>query len=151
VTIARTGARVLIVDSDLRRPRLHRVFHVSNDLGLTSLMVDDKIQPEEIIQKTGAENLYLLTSGPILSEVLISWEFQETIATLKDNFDFLLLDSPVLAVSDPALLSSYVDGTLLVIDFGRAPKDMAQKAREQLDNVKARIVGVLLNKIPANG
>jgi len=57
----------------------------------------------------------------------------------------------VLAVSDPALLTRYVDGTLLVIDFGRVPKDMAQKAREQLDNVKARIVGVLLNKIPANG
>ena len=155
VTIARTGARVLIVDSDLRRPRLHRVFRVSNALGLTSLMVDDNIQPEEIIQKTGEANLYLLTSGPIPpnpSELISSRKFQEIIATLKDNFDFLILDSPpVLAVSDPALLSRYVDGTLLVIDFGRVPKDMAQKAREQLDNVNARIVGVLLNKIPANG
>jgi len=151
VFIARTGARVLIVDRNLRRPRLHRVFHVSNALGLTSLMVDDKVLLEEIIQKTAVGNFYLLTSGPILTEMLISWEFQETITTLKDNFDFLLLDSLMLAVSDPVLLTRYMDCTLLVIDFGRVPKDMAQKAREQLDNVKARIVGVLLNKIPANG
>ena len=155
VTIARTGARVLIVDSDLRRPRLHRVFKVSNAQGLTSLMVDDNLLLEELIQKSGVENLYLLTSGPIPpnpSELLISRKFQEIMATLKENFDFLILDSPpVLAVSDPALLSRYVDGTLLVIDFGRVPRDLAQKTREQLDNVKARIVGVLLNKIPANG
>ena len=155
VTIARTGARVLIVDSDLRRPRLHRVFKVSNAQGLTSLMVDDNLLLEELIQKSGVENLYLLTSGPIPpnpSELLISKKFQEIMATLKENFDFLLLDSPpVLAVSDPALLSRYVDGTLLVIDFGRVPKDLARKAKEQLGNVKARIVGVLLNKIPANG
>ena len=155
VTIARTGARVLIVDSDLRRPRLHRVFKVSNAQGLTSLMVDDNLLLEELIQKSGVENLYLLTSGPIPpnpSELLISRKFQEIMSTLKENFDFLILDSPpLLAVSDPALLSRYVDGTLLVIDFGRVPRDLAQKAREQLDNVKARIVGVLLNKIPANG
>ncbi len=155
VTIARTGARVLLLDVDLRRPKLHRFFKASNARGLTSLMVDETLLLGELIQKTRLENLYILTSGPVPpnpSELLISRKFQETIAALKNNFDFLLLDSPpLLAVSDPALLSRYVDGTLLVIDYGRVPKHIAQKAKEQLDNVKARLVGVLLNKIPANG
>ena len=155
VTIARTGAKVLLLDSDLRRPRLHRVFNVSNSHGLTSLMVDETMLLFKLIQKTDVKNLYLLTSGPIPpnpSEMLTSRKFQEIIAMLKENYDFLLLDSPpVLAVSDAALLSRYVDGTLLVIDFGRVPKDLAKKAKEQLDNVKARMVGVLLNKVPSNG
>ena len=155
VAIARTGAKVLLLDSDLRRPRLHKVFNMSNSYGLTSLMVDERLPLFKLIQKTDVKNLHLLTSGPIPpnpSELLISRKFQEIIATLKENFDFLLLDSPpVLAVSDPALLSRYVDGTLLVIDFGRVPKDLAKKAKEQLDNVKARIVGVLLNKVPSSG
>jgi len=155
VTIARTGVRVLLLDADLRRPRLHRAFQMSNINGLTSLMVDEALTLEDLIQQTDVENLFVLTSGPIPpnpSELLLSRKFQEIIAAVKERFDFVILDSPpVLAVSDPSLLSRYVDGTLLVIDFGRVPKELAQKAKEQLENVKARIVGVLLNKVPANG
>jgi len=155
ITIARTGANVLIVDADLRRPAQHRVFKLDNKVGLTSLLVNENMAMEEAVKKTNVENLSLLTSGPLPpnpSELIVSRAFAALIDKIKANYDIMLIDSPpVIAVTDPALLSRFVDGTILVIDFGRVPRDMAQKAKEQLVNVKANIIGVVLNKIPSNG
>lgn len=101
------------------------------------------------------ENLFVVPSGPVPpnpSELIVSQAFAQVLENLKKSYDYLLLDSPpVVAVTDPALLSRYVDGTILVIDFGHVPEEMAQKARDQLQNVKANILGVVINRIPANG
>ncbi|RJX23786.1 MAG: polysaccharide biosynthesis tyrosine autokinase [Dethiobacter sp.] len=155
VTISRTGARVIIVDGDLRRPAIHRVFGLDNKVGLTNLLVEENLTVEDALQETEAENLYILTSGPLPpnpSELLVSAAFSRLLEKIKEQCDFLLIDSsPALAVTDPALLSRYVDGTILVINFGDIPREVAQKAKEQLENVKANIIGVVLNKIPSNG
>ncbi len=155
VTIARTGANVLIIDVDLRRSSQHHIFKLNNDVGLTSLLVDENLNLEDAVQKTGVANLSVLTSGPLPpnpSELIVSKPFKNLIKRVKDNYDFVLIDSPpIIAVTDPALLSHFVDGTILVVDFGRVPREMAQKAKEQLVNVRANIIGVVLNKIPANG
>ncbi len=155
IAIARTGSSVLLVDGDLRRPALHKVFGKNNLEGLTTLLIDDGLRPEDVIRETEIEYLHVLTSGPVPpnpSELLVSRAFQRTLEKLKERYRYLLLDSPpVLAVTDPSLLSQHVDGTLLVVDFGQVPREMAQKARQQLEAVKARVLGVVLNKIPTNG
>ncbi len=155
VTIARTGTRVLILDADLRRPTQHKVFHVENKAGLTTLLINDRAVLNEVISETGVENLSLLTSGPLPpnpSELIVTKAFTSLMKQLKQDYDFILVDSPpLIAVTDPALLSRFVDGTILVVDFGRIPKEVAQKLKEQLDNVRANTIGVILNKIPSNG
>lgn len=155
VTIARTGASVLLVDADLRKPTLHKLFNQDNDRGLTSLLVDKSCNQEDVIRETNVENLSMLSSGPVPpnpSELLVSKVFVNTLDKLKESYDYVMVDSPpVVSVTDPALLSRHVDGTILVIDFGTVPKELAQKAKDQLTNVNANILGVVLNKIPSNG
>lgn len=117
--------------------------------------MDKSLHHENVIRPTDVENLFVVPSGPVPpnpSELIVSQAFAQVLENLKKSYDYLLLDSPpVVAVTDPALLSRYVDGTILVIDFGHVPEEMTQKARDQLQNVKANILGVVINRIPANG
>ena len=155
VTIARTGASVLLADADLRKPTLHKMFNQGNMAGLTSLLVDKNLRPGDVTLPTGVANLSFIPSGPIPpnpSELIVSHAFADVLENLKESCDYLLVDSPpVIAVTDPVLLSRYVDGTILVIAFGSVPREMAQKAKEQLQNINANILGVVLNRIPTNG
>jgi len=151
VVIAQAGQRVILVDCDLRRPILHRIFRLSNDSGLTSALFDEDSEIDRWLQPTEVENLSVLTSGPLPpnpSELLGSQRMERLIEKLKAHAEVLLFDSPpTLAVTDAAVLANQVDGTILVIDAGSTRRGLAQRAKYDLNNVGAHILGVTLNRI----
>lgn len=152
VTMALAGKQVILVDCDLRRPSLHRIFGVRNGVGLTIMIVDDEALRNPPFQETGASNLWLLPSGPLPpnpSELLGSRRMEEIIASLTEKADIVLFDAPpIIAVTDAAVLSSKVDGVLLVINAGRTKREHAQRAKALLEKVNARLVGAVLNNVP---
>lgn len=153
VTIAQNGKKVLVIDSDLRKPTNHKIFNVSNLAGLTTVLTDD-LDYTKVIDKTEVENLHVLTSGPIPpnpSEILGSNKMKSFLETLKEDYDMILIDAPPVGiVTDAAILSTIVDGTILVCAVGQAVKEAATNSKALLDKVKANILGVVLNKIPIN-
>jgi capsular exopolysaccharide synthesis family protein len=152
--MAHAGQRVIVVDSDLRRPLLHRVFDLSNETGLTSLLAGGERSATRWVQYAGIENLGMITSGPLPpnpSELLGSQRMQALIARLQEKADVLIFDSPpVLAVTDAAVLARQVDGTLLVVDSGRTRRRVAEEAYAALGQVGASVLGVVLNKVKAS-
>ncbi len=150
IVLAQSGKRVLLVDTDLRRPRLHRTFKVSNDIGVT-MEVTGQATLDDCVQETGIANLYVLTSGPIPpnpSEILQSERFRELVSTLRQKFDRVVFDSPpLLPVTDAAIISQYVDGVILVTRCFRTQRDAARHAVRQLRDVKAHIIGAVLNAV----
>ena len=158
VVMAQAGLSVVLVDSDLRRPALHKFFQLPNAAGLTSALLQEganprSSNPDGYLQATEVENLRVLTSGPLPpnpSELLGSRRMGELIERLKGEADVLLFDSPpALAVTDAAVLANQVDGVLLVVDAGTLRRDAAQRVRESLNKVGANLLGVALNKISA--
>jgi polysaccharide biosynthesis transport protein len=161
VVMAQAGNRVLLVDADLRRPRMHRLFDLPNRRGLTSLLLEldtaqreeeAKILTREMVQATQVDGLQLLTSGPVPpnpSEMLGSKKMKKLLDILADQYDFLILDSPpILSVTDAAVLSTQVDGTLLVVRAYKARRNSIRQARELLQEVNANVLGSVLNAIP---
>lgn len=148
ISLAQFGRSVLLVDSDLRRPRLHRVLEVRNDLGLTTL-VQGRTNLASVVHKTKIEGLSVLTSGPIPhnpSELLHSAAFAQTKEDLMEHFDYVLFDSPPMgAVTDAAILAQQVDGVLLVVRAGTSTSHAVSGARKQLNSVSARLLGAILN------
>ncbi len=148
VTFAQAGNRVVLVDCDLRRPTLHKLFGVPNDKGLTSMLLADQSAALPLLG-TPVEGLRLLPSGPPPpnpSELLGSKRLEAAIARLQEEADLLLFDSPpVLAVSDAAVLARRVDDVLLVVSAGKTKRDQASRARQVFDRTGARILGVVLN------
>ncbi|PZR99286.1 MAG: capsular biosynthesis protein, partial [Candidatus Chloroheliales bacterium] len=134
---------------DLRRPSLHKLFGLSNEQGLTSMVLDANAAATPPLQQTLEPNLMLLSSGPLppnAAELLGSRRMQEVITALKGEADFLLLDSPpIIAVTDAAVLAPQVDGVLLVINAGHTRRDLARRAKTMLEKVGANILGVVLN------
>ena len=153
--IANTGRKVLIVDADLRNPVQHKFFDFHNKKGLTSLMIDDKLELINVVRKTNVEDFFVLTSGPIPpnpAEILTSRKTRNFINGLTGIYDMVIIDSPpVIAVSDASILASYTDGVVLVVGSGLVGRDEARHARDQLQKVKANLLGVVLNKMPLNG
>ncbi len=151
VTLAQSGKRVILVDCDLRRPSLHTVFGVPNNCGVTDLMRDDSQLANPPLQDTPVPNLKVLTSGqlpPNPSELLGSRRMGEVIQRLLAHADVLLFDAPpIIAVTDAALLSSKVDGVLMVIGAGKTSREHAKKAKALLDKAHARLVGAVLNNV----
>jgi len=150
---ARAGASTVIVDADLRKPRQHRVFKVDNRLGLTTMLVSEDItRMNGSLKESGIPNLKVLASGPRPpnpSELLSSERMEAMIAQLRKAADIVLLDTPpCLAVSDAAVLASKVDGILLVLEAGKTRREAAIRAKEALEQVGGRILGVVLTKIP---
>ena len=154
ITLAQLGTKVVLVDSDLRRPVIHGIFGMSKDVGLTNYMVDS-VPFTDIVKDSFMDNLKIITCGvlpPNPSELLGSKKMEELIVKLKDEFDLVLFDSPpVIAVTDAAILSTKVDGAFLVISSGTANRDAIIRAKAQLENVKAPIVGALLNNVDVEG
>jgi non-specific protein-tyrosine kinase len=152
VTMAQAEQRVVLVDCDLRRPTLHTLFGLSNDAGLTSLILAQDA-PELPLQPTGVPGLSLLASGPLPprpADILGSRRMDAIIARLRDAADMVLFDTPpVVAVTDAAVLAPRVDGVLLVFQANKTSRDRARQARQTLEKVKAHIVGVVLNNAPA--
>jgi capsular exopolysaccharide synthesis family protein len=150
IAIAQSGSRVLLVDTDMRRPRIHKSFKLSNDVGLTSVLVGD-VELKDACKATEVPGLQVLPCGPLPpnpSELLHTARFRETLARLLDQFDKVILDSPpVGAVADPLILSSYVGGVVLAVRSQKTTKDSANRARRALQDVNARILGVVLNDL----
>ena len=147
---AQAGQRVLVVDSDLRRPTLHKVLHVGNNLGLTNyLLKQNKL--EEVIQPTGVAMLDFMASGKLPStsmSILGSAQMKEMVAELKQRYDFIFFDSPpVLGVSDASVLASEVDMVIQVIQYRRYPQPMSIRAKQLIEKVGGNLIGILLNNI----
>jgi len=150
VTMAEAGGRVLIIDTDMRRPRLHRSFGVPNQVGISTIMVG-KATIEEAVKRTDVPNLFVLPCGPIPpnpSELLHTDRFASVLAECAKLYDRVILDSPpTSAVTDPAVLGNLSDGVVLVVKAGETTRDSAMHARRQLAGAKARLFGVVVNAI----
>lgn len=152
VVTAEANKRVILVDCDLRRPRQHEIFGLPNDQGLTNVVVDEKALEKPPFQEVGVEGLRVLTSGPLPpnpAELLASRRMDDVLRLLVDQADLVLFDvPPVIAVTDAAILASKVDGTLLLIGAGNTRREHAQRAKEVLERVNARLVGAVLMGVP---
>lgn len=148
VVFAQQGKKVLLVDADLRKPTIHYTFNLMNIHGLTSVLTK-RCTLEEAIEDGGVENLYVLTSGPIPpnpAEMLSSRAFEKFFETVKEQFDFVIFDTPpILAVTDGQIIANKCDGTILVISAGKTEKLAAKKAKELLLNAKGKLLGAILN------
>ena len=149
-TMAQSGQRVLIVDADLRRPRLHKAMNVSRENGLTTVLLGETTL-DDAIKSTEVPGLYVLPAGPQPpnpAELLLTDAFSNLLQELEERFDRILLDSPpLLAVSDPVVLSRLSDGVLLVLQSGSTHIDDAVHSVRSLRNVDAPVLGVVLNDI----
>ncbi|WP_409295949.1 CpsD/CapB family tyrosine-protein kinase [Peribacillus sp. SCS-26] len=148
VVFAQAGKRVLLVDGDLRKPTVHYTFSFTNTFGLTNVLTRQK-EFEEVVKVSEVENLDILTSGPIPpnpAELLGSKSMDELIRTVRGMYDIIIFDTPpVLAVTDSQILANISDGVILVVSSGRTENEMAVKAKELLEGVNAKMVGVVLN------
>ncbi len=153
VVMAQQGKRVLLVDSDMRKPTMHYTFRLRNLRGLTTILTK-RTSFEEAVQKTAADNLFVLTSGPIPpnpAELLSSAAMESFIKHALTFFDTVIIDTPpVLAVTDAQILANLCDGTVLVVRSGVTEKDAALRAKELLVKAKAKILGVVLNGKPVS-
>ena len=152
VVMAQTGQRVVLVDTDLRRPVMHKVFGVANNTGLTSALLNgDQVVLDGHLQGTEVENLSLLTSGPIPpnpSELLGSHRMARLVEKLVGQADLVIFDSPaVLAVTDAAVMGRQVDGVLLVADAGQTREQVLAQAAAELQQTGANLLGVVLNRL----
>lgn len=153
VVSAQSGKRVLVIDADLRKPQVHLRFRVSNLTGLSTLLTRERKMEECIISST-PENLVLMPSGPIPpnpSEMLSSKGFRELLNRCAEEYDLVIVDTPpILAVSDALIVSQSVDGAILVVDAQGTNRKAALQAKLALDQVKARLLGVVLNRVKKN-
>ena len=150
ITFAQSGQRVLLVDTDLRRPRLHRAFGLSGEVGLSSVLLDETLLARAL-QPTSVPGLSVLACGPLPpnpAELLHTERFRALVVELSRRFDQVVFDSPpVGAVTDAQILSACVDGVLLLAKAGKTTKDGLQRARRALSDVNARVVGAVLNAV----
>lgn len=147
--LAQSGRRVMIVDAHLRLPTLHKVFDLTNRIGLSSVL-SEQATVEEAIQRTNAPGIQVLTSGPLPAnpaELLGSPQMKSLIEQLAKEFDMVLVDTPsLIAVTDAAAVSKSVDGVILVVELGRARQEYVRAARQQLVDVRAKPIGVVINR-----
>ena len=147
---AQQGSRVLIVDSDLRRPSLHKLFGVANSLGLTNYLLKQN-RLEEVIQTTSVPTLDFLPSGKLPSSslgILNSSAMRAFIDEAKSRYDFVFFDSPpIMGVSDASVLASEVDLAILVVQYRKYPQQMTLRAKQMVEKVGGRLMGVVLNNI----
>jgi capsular exopolysaccharide synthesis family protein len=151
IAMAQAGQRVILIDCDLRRPRLHRIFNKSNDLGITARLLEPtKLDDTEEI-KTDIPNLSVIPAGPIPpnpSELLHSERFKSLLKMLAGHYDRIIIDSPpIVAVTDATVLSTLVDGTILVAKAFTTRKDLARQALRAIADVGAKTAGTILNAV----
>jgi capsular exopolysaccharide synthesis family protein len=149
-SLAQMGQRVLLVDSDLRRPSLHRSFNLAAAPGLSNFLVG-KAELSAVLKKTPIEGLQVLASGPIPpmpAELLSSHKMRELLNQLRQQFDTVLLDTPpVVAVTDATLMATMADGVLLVVSCGKTTRDQAKAALLTLEKAGIKPLGVVMNQV----
>lgn len=150
VVLAESGSKTLLIDCDQRKPKLHKVFFTSNNCGLSDILVG-KENFQDAVKQTESSNLDILTSGtkpPNPAELLASTKMKDFIESLRETYEYIILDTPpIIAVTDAQLLSRYADGCLLVVASNQAERAAAIKSKELLQKVNAKILGVVLNKV----
>ncbi|MER2295059.1 MAG: CpsD/CapB family tyrosine-protein kinase [Desemzia incerta] len=151
VSFANEGKKVLLVDTDMRKPTVHKTFRLPNHDGLTTLLTDRNVDLTSIFHRLDTENLFVITSGaipPNPAELLASNKMEILKAELEEIFDLVIFDlPPVIAVTDAQIMSSKTDGTIFVINKGGADKEMVLKSKELLDKVQANVIGVVFNRV----
>ena len=151
ITMAEGGRRVVMVDCDLRRPSLHAIFGLSDQPGLTTMMLNESLAPP--LQATSFANVSLVAAGPLPpnpAELISSERFTRVLAAIGAEADVVLVDAPpVSAVTDATILATRVDGVLLVVDSGRTRRDPGRRAADQLQRVGARVLGAVLTNVKA--
>lgn len=150
ITMAQSGNKVVLLDCDMRRPRVNKLFGISRNRGMTNLLVE-KTDLKLTVFNTSIPNLHVIPSGPIPpnpSEILGSKRMEELIEVLRKNFTRIIIDTPpITAVTDAALLGKLSDGVVLVVRANRTVRDMAKTGLEQLRAVGAKLLGVVLNGV----
>lgn len=150
ITIAGAGNKTLLVDADLRRPKQQKIFLLENYKGLTNIIAEN-LPLDNVINKTKIANLDVITSGPLPpnpAEMLGSTRMKNFIQEIDSMYDIVLFDSPpVNSVADASILSTAVDGVVLVIAANSTEREAVLVAKQQLEKVKARILGVVLNRV----
>lgn len=152
IALAQASQRVVLVDGDLRRPRIHKLFHLGNAQGVTTALLQDHFDLDSFLLATEVPGLRVLAAGPVPpnpTQLLSSDHMRDLLTALQAETDILIVDSPpATAFADAALLSTQVNGVLLVIDAGLTRREVARKALDALKHVNAPILGVLLNRMP---
>jgi succinoglycan biosynthesis transport protein ExoP len=148
--LAETGARVLLLDADLRRPTVADIMHIEGSVGLTTVLVDQAVVAD-VVQEWGTAGLHVLPSGsvpPNPAELLGSPAMRRLMADLRSDYDYVLLDTaPVLPVADASVLSALVDGMVVVARAGRVRRRQLAQTQQDLGQVSATVLGVVLNGV----
>lgn len=154
VVLAESGARVALVEADLRRPRLAGVMGIEGAVGLSDVLIG-RATLDDVLQPWGTHNLTVLSSGqipPNPSELLGSPAMQQVLNQLREQADYVLIDAPpVLPVTDAAILSTYASGCLLIGSIGQTRRQTIEQAIESLENVGGRVLGLIVNRVPMRG
>lgn len=152
---AQNNKKVLIVDCDMRKGRVNKIFKVSNRIGLSNLLAykeDDEENLEDYVFKTKIDNLYVIPRGkvpPNPSELLNSQKTAKLISLLSEIFDYIIFDGPpVNGLSDSLIMSDFVDRTIVVTSLNSAPIELLESTKKMLTNVNAKVAGVIVNKVP---
>ncbi len=151
ISLSQTGVKVLVIDADMRRPRLHSIFGIENRQGLSTILSSELPESDVlgIINPYEEGNLFLLTSGPVPpnpAELIGSDQMRKLLTMLENNFTHIVIDSPPIAsFTDGVLISSMVDGVLLVVHAGKSSRGIVRRSRQLLQEVGAKIFGVVLN------
>ncbi|MBK9216005.1 MAG: polysaccharide biosynthesis tyrosine autokinase [Chloracidobacterium sp.] len=156
ISLAQTGAKVLIIDADMRRPRLHNVFNIENGIGLSTLLASELSDTEidNAVRQDERTKLYLLTSGPIPpnpAELIGSEQMATLLKLLQKKFTHVVVDSPPIAsFTDGVLVASMVDGVILVVHSGKSSRQVVKRSRQLLQEIGAKVFGVVLNNVNLN-
>jgi capsular exopolysaccharide synthesis family protein len=150
ISLSQLGASVLLIDADLRRPAVHLAFKIPHTRGISNYL-SGHMPIEELIVKVPIPNLSVLPCGPIPpnpAELISSERMKELIRSLSQRFDHVLIDSPpLISVTDPVIISTMVDGSILVVQAGKCTRELVRRARRDLAVAGARVFGVVLNNV----
>lgn len=153
-TFASQGKKVLLVDTDMRKPTIHKIFKFRNNEGLSTLITSKEATISEYIERTEFENIFILTSGatpPNPAELISSKRMEQLIEEMERAFDLVIFDTPpVLAVADSQIMAGKVDGTLFVLRKGVDTKEQIQTAMDRMNSVNANVLGAIYNRIEPN-
>lgn len=155
ISLAQLGAKVLIIDADMRRPTAHKALGLHSVLGLSTFLSQQDVELGDLIQPSKAPNLSLLACGPLPpnpAELISSERMKDLLRIAEERYDHILIDSPpLISVTDPVILSTLVQGVVLVVQGGRGKRPIIRRARQELTNVGAKIFGVVLNNVDVEG
>jgi capsular exopolysaccharide synthesis family protein len=152
IAMALHGAKVLLIDGDIRRPTQHRIFEVGNQSGLSNVL-RQTAPIEECFRATTVEKLFLMPAGPAVPNPseLVATMMAQVLAPLSAEFDYILVDSPpILGFADAVTISTVVEGTVLVARAGKTPRELVYASLQPLKRVRARVLGLILNQVSSS-